>query len=563
MKKINQIFKCIALSLLFMVVSSSCNEDEFMDVTNPNVLALSSFYKTPQDAEFAVNVCYTPQMHRGLYALNWWVLFNTFSDRILFETTGLDRIGINTGDGFVRNTFLDIYRMLWRSSHVIYNIEVNQDVMGIDDETVIKHKAQLKALQGFSYFLLVSVFNKPYFYDENSLPEDPEMIYGNSDQIEFWEGCQSSLEYAIQYLPETYEPANYGRVTKGMAQSLLGKALLYKYYHFYMRFEQTMTAEAEADLEYAKQLFYDVIYSGNYELSQPLDMSSQLDVVNAYQCNFSYIDLPSSDPEIMYDSENNRESVWEIQYSDERLDNVWLGGWLSTSNLLAQYFSGHVNSYKNHEGHPDLYYLFEDATGHPAGFEKDPRVYGTMYMDGDHLDFRDNEYNVPYATGTHNKRIAESRGLNRPGQPSASFGLKKYHYPTYVENIAPQGCPNNVRYIRLSDVMLMYAEVCMLLGDHSEGIIELNKVRARVGMPPKAAPITPQMIMNERDFELAFEGHRFLDLIRWSFDPQFAIDWLDIFDGDPIFKVGKNEYLPIPQFEIDVNEGGLEQNPGW
>lgn len=562
MKKNKYMLKQITLTLAFLVIFSSCSED-FLDVTNPSALALSSFYKTPQDAEYAVNVCYTPQMHRGLFALNWWVLFNTFEDRILFETTGLDNISINSGNDFVRNTFLDTYRMLWRSSHVIHNIELNQDVMGIDDETVIRHTAQLKAIQGFAYFLLVTIFDRPYFYDENTLPEDPETIYGNSDQILFWEGCQTSLEYAIQHLPETYDSENVGRMTKGMAQSLLGKALLYKYYHYYMRFNGEMTAEAEADLEYAKTLLHDVIYSGNYSLSMPVDPTNRLDVLNAYQCNFSYIDLPGSESGFFYDSENNSESIWEIQYSDERLDNVWLGGWLSTSNLMAQYFSAHTNSYKNHEGHPALYFLFEDAPGHPAGFDKDPRLYGTMYLDGDLLDFRNNEFNIPYATGTHNKRIALSRGLNVPGQPSDGFGLKKYHYPTYAEGIAPQGCPNNVRYIRLSDVMLMYAEVCMLLGDDESGIVELNKVRSRVGMPEKSVPLTPEMIMNEREFELSFEGHRFLDLIRWSYDPQFAINWLQIYDGAAIFTVGKNEYLPIPQFEIDVNQGGLEQNPGW
>jgi len=561
MKKYNHILKIITLSLAMLVISSACSED-FLEVTNPNRLALSSFYKTPQDAEFAVNVCYTPQMHRGLFALNWWTLFNTFSDRILFETTGLDNMNINSGNGFVRNMWLDCYRMLWRSSHVIHNIQLNQEVMGLEDETVTDYVAQLKAIQGMAYFFLVTIFDRPHFYDENSLPEDPEMIYGNSDQVLFWEGLEASLDYAIANLPETVEAADYGRMTKGMAQSLLGKALLWKYYHYYMRFDGSLTTEAKADLEKAQQLLHDVIYSGNYALMQPVDPSNQLDVINAFECNFAYIDIPTSVEGQFYDSENNSESIWEIQYSDERLDNVWLGGWLSTSNLLAQYFSGHVNSYKNHEVHPDLYYAFEDVTGHPAGFEKDPRVHGTLYMDGDHLDFRGNEYDVPYATGTHNKRIAQNRGLNRPGQPSGSFGLKKYHYPTYVETVAPGGCPNNVRYIRLSDVMLLYAEVSMLLEDDDLGIVELNKVRARVGMPPKSAPITPEMIMNEREYELALEGHRFLDLIRWSYDPQFAIDWVEIFDSN-IFTVGKNEYLPIPQFEIDVNQGGLEQNPGW
>jgi len=184
-------------------------------------------------------------------------------------------------------------------------------------------------------------------------------------------------------------------------------------------------------------------------------------------------------------------------------------------------------------------------------------------MDGDLMDFRNNDYHVPYMSGTNNKRIAANRGISFPDQPSVGFGLKKYHYPTYVENVAPLVSPVNIRYIRFSDVMLLYSEVCMLLGDDDDGIKELNNVRDRAGMPELVAPITPEMIMHERESELSMEGHRFLDLIRWSFDPQFGIDWFKIYDGNPIFTVGKNEYLPIPLSEINVNKGVMEQNPGW
>lgn len=560
--KQHTIIKTITLSIAFLLAFTSCSE-EFIEVSHPSELALSSFYKTPQDAQFAVNICYTPQMHQGLFGRNWFQLFSTFEDRVLYETTGLDNINISSNNGFSQQLFRDCYRMLWRSSHVIHNMEESQDVMGLDDQELALLKGQCKAIQGMSYFFLVTIYNKPHFYDENSLPDDPETLFANSEPIEFWEGLQSSLEYAIDNLPETWEGPDLGRITSGGAKALLGKALLWKYYHYYMRFG--ITEGRDADLEYAKQLLREVIYEGPYELIQPKDPNNAMDVINAYQCNFSYVDLPSSQGEEVYPGENNRESVWEIQFSDERNSNPYLPGWLATGNLLTQYYSPHENSFKNHEVHPDLYYKFEDAAGDAAGLGlvKDPRTYGTLYMDGDKMDFRDTEYNTSYLTGTHNKRIAQNRGLNYATQPSGSFGIKKYHYPVYSEKEAPLNSPVNVRYIRLSDVMLLYAEACMLTDDHAPGIVELNKVRTRVGMPPKSAPITPQMIMDEREYELSLEGHRYLDLIRWSFDPQFNIDWNEIYDGNPIFTEGKNEYMPIPLSEIDVNNGALEQNPGW
>jgi hypothetical protein len=74
--------------------------------------------------------------------------------------------------------------------------------------------------------------------------------------------------------------------------------------------------------------------------------------------------------------------------------------------------------------------------------------------------------------------------------------------------------------------------------------------------------LSPAAIMHERDVELATEGHRFLDLVRWSFDPQWNINWTVIFSNNAFIK-GKNEYLPIPIVEINKNKGLLKQNPGW
>jgi hypothetical protein len=114
----------------------------------------------------------------------------------------------------------------------------------------------------------------------------------------------------------------------------------------------------------------------------------------------------------------------------------------------------------------------------------------------------------------------------------------------------------------------MYAETMNLLGDDGTGLAALNQVRGRVDMPAIAA-LTKPAIMHERDIELALETHRFFDLVRWSFDTEWGIDWSAIYQdqssptGTGFFQAGKHEYLPIPFEEIDINKGKLKQNPGW
>ncbi len=558
--------KYIPALLVLLLISNSCSE-EYLEVENKNQLAVSSFFKTQQDALFAINTCYYGLAGRGMHGLDWYFMFNSFEDRILFETPNMDEITINSTTGQVDRIFQDLCIGLFRTSSVIDNL-LEREIPDLDEDLKQRYLGEAYALKAAYYFHLVTLFNKPFYYDEYSVPEDPNRVFPNADPVQFWDKILEDLEFAIDALPDTYPPSETGRVTKGMANALLGKALLYKHYHYYVRFGNKGSSSDIADLERAKEAFLDVMNSGIYSLVQPQEPKTRLDYIYAHLSNFSYVDLPSENN--VYTGENTTESVWMIQYSDDRFQNGWLPAWQWTGHLNSHYFGAHFSSFRNHEIHPALWQEFETA-GAPAGFDRDPRAYSTCYLDGDILDFRpDNEeyYNVAYKSGVNNKSIANNRGLNFPGQPSVGFGLKKYYFPVYYENNAPGNSPTNRNYIRYADVLLMYAEVMYLLGDDGSGLEALNEVRRRVDMPDIEA-LTTDAIIHERDVELATEGHRWLDLIRWSFDPEWGINWDELEWGinsansvNP-FVVGKHEYLPLPLREINLGRGALEQNPGW
>lgn len=563
MKKILIKYLTVILALVF--VTQSCSED-FLVVENKNRLALSSFYKTPTDALYALNTLYNPLAFHGIFGLRQLLMFNSFDDRVIFETTGRDEFVFGSGDGDVSNNFRHLYVGLWRCSHYLKNIQ-STDIPNFDPDVEANYIAQAKALRAMYYFYLVTIYDRPIFYDETTLPEDPLIAFSNGDQIQFWNKIVQDCQEAIPDLPDSYDADNLGRITKGAAKSLLGKAMLYKHYYYHMRFGTGGSAEDLQDLNLARTMLGEVINSNVYELIKPYG-TERIDYINAFLCNFSFVDLPSSIEDKAYPSENNLESVWQVQYSDDRIAQGWLPGWQWSGALNFHYFSAHPSSFRNFEVHPDLWLQFE-TTGAPAGFDRDPRAYGTCWLDGEFLDFRPGSLyeKTKYTSGANNKKIADGRGLTFPGQPTVGFGPKKYSYPTYYEKDSPRNDPFNINVIRYADVLLMYAEVMEILGDDGSGIEALNKVRERAGMP-EVAGLTKAVIMHERDVELATEGLRFFDLVRWSFDPAWNIDWFSIYSrqsGTPknIFQVGKNEFLPIPISEINKNRGLLKQNPGW
>ena len=123
---------------------------------------------------------------------------------------------------------------------------------------------------------------------------------------------------------------------------------------------------------------------------------------------------------------------------------------------------------------------------------------------------------------------------------------------------------HNRRLIRYADVLLMAAEALNENDKPGDALPFLNKVRERArggnGSILPDVTVTEKnalrnAILEERRHELALEGHRFWDLVRTG---RAAIVL-----GPLGFQTGKHELLPIPQNEIDISQGSLQQNPNW
>jgi len=136
--------------------------------------------------------------------------------------------------------------------------------------------------------------------------------------------------------------------------------------------------------------------------------------------------------------------------------------------------------------------------------------------------------------------------------------IETYNQKVWVPgNTVQEPFGYNVKEMRYAEVLLIAAEALNKSGNSGGALTELNKVRARVGMPDIVEmnpDLLDDLIILEKRFEMALEQERFFDLVRTGRAPEVL--------GPYGFQQGKHETFPIPNSELQLNPN-LTQNGGW
>lgn len=324
-------------------------------------------------------------------------------------------------------------------------------------------------------------------------------VLPRSSKEEVYKLIEDDLLFAIIHLPKKSE---YGASDLGRATKGSAQALLAKVYLF-----QEKWADAAAKAK-------DVVTSGEYNLEVDFDNANSVD------------------------GEHGIESVFEVaSFGEEGLEN---GG----------------NQYANVQavrGTPNRGWGFNRPTLNLRNsFEPgDPRLQSTVIFLGEVLD----------GVTIRGDGVTPDEVIDSHGQVEIECYNQKVWTPG---NNVPPSFGHNRRFLRYADVLLMAAEALNENNNSTEALVHLNRVRqrAREGSNAILPDITVtnkdqlrDLILKERRVELALEGHRFWDLVRTRKAESVL--------GPLGFIKGKHELLPIPQTEIDLSQGALEQNPGW
>lgn len=207
------------------------------------------------------------------------------------------------------------------------------------------------------------------------------------------------------------------------------------------------------------------------------------------------------------------------------------------------------------------------ATANPKLYkewpDEDLRKKGTLWS------VYDKEEGVSYKWNA-NRNYNETGYFNKKYMPInvRNSNGKLVNYSCELYGVTPNFQYNNTQdvvILRFADVLLMGAE---LGGPKAQAY--LDQVRSRVNLP--SVPATLENIKKERLYELAYEGVRYYDLMRWG-DLEKEVNRMkkDVpvktmgVDGTITIQFRKEtrRFLPIPEDEIQLSNGSLVQNPGW
>jgi starch-binding outer membrane protein, SusD/RagB family len=511
----------ILLILSAAVFLFSCSKD-FLNLTPPTSLSSASFFQDKAQFLQAMNAAYVP--------LRDIAIIGVYEDEMRSDNTFFTIYQANRGFEPHREAyaqFLDNPQSSavpnspgtrWTSD---YNgiSRVNTILNQLTDNTFLSQGAkdtlngESSFLRAYYYFDLVTHYGGVPLHLEQ-IQNAAESFKARNTVDEIYTQIKADLATAIPLLPTVTTFPQTGRASKGAAKMLLA--------YVYM-------TQPAPDYPKAEQELRDVV-AMNYGL------------LNNYADVF--------DPA----NKNSKESIFEVQYmsdlvSGQQSQFAWVFMPKATNTQLIMGFDG---------GRMNIF----------SGWNVPTDEMVDSYEDGDER--LDASVAVVEGTisGVEDFTITGLKSpVNYTPTPGSTFRymVKKYFHPPYAVSF---NTPDNFPIYRYSGTLLLLAECLVEQGKAGDALPFLNEVRDRAGLDD-VATATMENISDEMRHELAFENHRWLDLIRTGKAIEATTakgDRLkDIYGWilPAAFNVTEQKLIyPIPAREIQINSS-LVQNPGY
>lgn len=524
------------VSLLTANIVTSCNK---LDLTPHDRTTDVEYWNNPESALYMVNKCY-----QGLNNAYEVLYADAMTDNAYTKVTNSynQYIGngtYSTADGYVHSVWANRYAGIHQCNQLLQNIDL---VPNLSEALKNRFRGEALFIRAYHYFELYAKFGDiPYFTHVISIDESKNI--GRTARQNIVENVLNDLDEIINnnYLPTDYDEQNVGRITRWAAMSLKARILLFE---------------------------------GNGKYAEVLSITDKIINEGGFSLHGNYESL------FTVENENNSEVILDVQYkSVDREHQVQyhflppsLGGYSQLSPLQEL-----VNNYITLDG-----YSITEApvtSYDPSNpFEnRDPRLAATVMYTGNSYTL---ENGTQHVVDTRKGSSPDGFGFSSDASATGYY-FKKYWDNKYRSNLY-SGL--NIILIRFADILLMRAEALIESGamNNTEWNRTIRPLRVRAGFTESRALDFPgtsdlrKIIRQERRSELAFEGLRHLDIMRWKIADQVLNGWAHgMYTGDAIgtdngfirvenrsFDPAKHYLWPIPQSERDLNKN-LTQNTEW
>ena len=563
---------------------TSCSED-LLEIEQKATSSTENFYKTDADAKSAVTAMYATYAeeisgNEGIW--NAYIMgLNYASDDVfpaggdIADHTGFRECGefrYDTSFGPVSALYNHIYKSIYSANLVISYFGGDKADSQVKKEAV----AQARVMRAWAHMLAAQVYYQPPIVDHLIVDDKPTNAESQKAIFDF---CVKECEEAMSDIPERKgqgDKEGSWYATKGFAQFVAGKSALFA-----------------GDNAKAASLLKPLVESSNYALV-PGDRFRDLFHVEGDGCeekifeiNFAANSAASTGAGWAYGNKRGRWMVANVL--NWRGDDIvgggtnpqicGVGGWGGGSinhEFAHKMLANDGDSYRRKATFLTSDEFFYDATLCP--WSNDVEAGGTLKTRAE-------------------KEFDENRGIRKEaGSFSRSdvMEVKMMMHPNDCDpnKVAGDNCNNtNLCLARLGEAYLLYAEACLASGNTGEALKYVNKIQQRAGSKTISSSVDLQTIQDEKQYELWFEGCRWFDIVRWGIAKQC---WDKVLDNVPYqwdeywtsggtkphklyyevrhpykeagitlsFTEGKNEYWPIPQTVIEVNDQ-MHQVRGW
>ncbi len=558
MKK--NIFRYIASGLLALIVLGSCslNEQNFTEVEK------DKYVNSAKDAEKVLLGVYRSMTNEGLYRYHLSLLFTLPTDLAKCEGSSTNGFRLVPANAYtstqdeVRATWKELYSAIYNANDFLENLSSKVDTYNdVDKKLATVYMAEARCLRALYYFELLRWYGHITLTTKTSASQESPKTFEQTAPDSVYRFIEADLKYAVQNLPyasdDQLRSDNSFRMSKGAALGLLTK--VYATWAGYPVHDESKWEEAAKT---AKVL----IESGKHHLLTDYEQLWKNTCNGKWDSAESLIEVSFYSPSITgrgTEDASGRIGKW---------NGVSASGIKGIRNAANwRVIPTFLGSWPNHANDKRWAISFADYRYTAKGKQ-------TLSNQG-----------------TFEESFAEDAKDELKRSYANNICPGKWDTEKYVEenNYLVDANLSNVNWyvLRYADVLLLYAEALNEWHKRptAEAYTAINMVRRRGYGLPVATPSSvcdlsgldyasfQQAVRDERAYELAFEGQRRQDLVRWGIyyqsikkTEQDLVNWYS--EGATYYicseftQEGKHELLPIPQRDLDLLPK-YQQNPKW